>query len=179
MILKNHGAEAGASKVHEHSQIIGMEFVSPHLERKTAHEHAYQAKTGHCPYCDILEKEAKSARKIYSDKYVVAFAPIASQYAYEARVFPRRHLDNISNLTPAEQKSTATALKIILSGIKKLDVPYNFYMHERVMDKDQHLYIKVTPRGAHLGPIEIGMDLNINPVPPEAAAKFYRNNFKR
>lgn len=174
MILKNHGAEAGASKSHEHSQIIGMEFVPPHIEDKTHREHIYQAKTGHCPHCDVIKKEAKSLRHIFSDKNVLAFAPFASQYAHEVRIYPRRHLDNVADLAPNERKSIATALKGVLLGIKKLGVPYNFYMHERVMDRDQHLYIKVTPRGAHLGPVEIGMGFNINPVAPEDAAKFYR-----
>jgi UDPglucose--hexose-1-phosphate uridylyltransferase len=177
MILKNYGVEAGASKSHEHSQIIGMEFIPPHLADKMHWEHIYQAKTGRCPYCDIIKKEAKGPRKIFSDKNVFAFAPYASQYAYEARIFPRRHLDNVSELTPNERKSVAAALKGILQGVKKLGVPYNFYMHERVNDRDQHLYIKVTPRGAHLGPVELGMALNINPVSPEAAAKYYKKFF--
>ena len=177
MIFKNYGAEAGASKSHEHSQIIGMEFVPPHLADKMHWEHIYQAKTGRCPYCDIIKKEARGPRKIFSDKNVLVFAPYASQYAYEARIFPRRHLDNVSELLPEERKSVAVALKGILQGIKKLGVPYNFYMHERVMDRDQHLYIKVTPRGAHLGGVELGMSLNINPIAPESAAKFYRRFF--
>lgn len=179
MILKNHGAEAGASKEHEHSQIIGMEFVPPHLEDKTHWERVYEAKTGRCPYCDIIKKEEKTSRHIFSDHSVHVFAPYASQYTYEARIFPRRHLDNVADLNPVERKSVATALKGILLGIKELDIPYNFYMHERVMDRHQHFYIKVTPRGAHLGPVEIGMGFNLNPVAPEDAAKFYRKFFKR
>ncbi len=177
MILKNHGAEAGASKAHEHSQIIGMEFVPPHLEEKTHREHIYQARTGRCPYCDELKKELKGKRLIFSDKNTAALAPFASQYAHEALIFPRRHIDNIAGLSVKERVSIAKALKGILLGIKKLGVPYNFYMHEKVLDRDQHLYIKVTPRGAHLGPVEIGMGLNINPVSPEEAAKFYRKFF--
>jgi UDPglucose--hexose-1-phosphate uridylyltransferase len=177
MILKNHGAEAGATKTHEHSQIIGMEFVSPYLHDTEHWERIYEAKTGHCPYCDIIKKEKISARRIYSDANVFVFAPFASQYSYEALILPRKHLDNISDLSAHERKSVAIALKGILLGIKELNVPYNFYMHERVVDRDQHLCIKVTPRGAHLGPVELGMGLNINPVPPEAAAKFYRKFF--
>ena len=179
LVFKNYGVEAGASKVHEHSQVIGMDFLTPHLEDKTAKEHRYQARTGRCVYCDIIKKEQKGPRKIYSDKNVLAFAPYASQYAYEARIFPRRHLDNVADLTAGERRSVAVALKGILKGIKKLGVPYNFYMHERVMDRDQHFYIKIAPRGAHLGGIELGTGLNVNPVPPEVAAKFYRANFKR
>jgi UDPglucose--hexose-1-phosphate uridylyltransferase len=177
MIFKNHGAEAGATKPHEHSQVIGMEFVPPHLADKMHWEHLYQAKTGRCTYCDMIKKESKTERKIFFDKNVFVFAPYASQYAYEADIFPRRHLDNVADLTDDERKSIAKALKGILLGVKKLGVPYNFYMHERVMDRDQHFYIKVTPRGAHLGPVELGMGLNINPVAPEDAAKFYRKMF--
>ncbi len=178
MVLKNHGAEAGASKAHEHSQIIGMEFVPPRMDDKMHWEHLYQAKTGRCPYCDIIKREGKGPRRIFSDGRVLAFAPYASQYAYEALIFPRRHLDNVAQLTPDERRSAAKALKGILLGIKKLGVPYNFYMHERVMDRDQHLYTKVTPRGAHLGPVEIGMGLNINPIAPESAAAFSRKRFR-
>ncbi len=179
LVFKNFGIEAGASKIHEHSQIIGMNFLTPHLNDKTKKEHQYQSRTGRCIYCDVIKKEEKGKRKIYSDKNILALAPYASAHAYEARIFPRRHLDNVGDLTPDERKSIAFALKRILTGVAKLKVPYNFYMHERVMDRDQHFYVKITPRGAHLGGIELGTGLNINPVPPEAAAKFYRKKFSR
>jgi UDPglucose--hexose-1-phosphate uridylyltransferase len=178
-VFNNSGASAGASKAHEHSQIIGMEFVSPYLLDKTEKEHRYQSKTGRCVYCDIIKKEEKGPRKIFSDKNIFVFAPYASQYAYEARIYPRRHLDNVTDLTSLERVSIAFALKEILSAVAKLKVPYNFYMHERTTDTDQHFYIKITPRGAALAGVELGTGLIINPVAPEAAAKYYRKNFKK
>jgi len=176
-VFNNSGATAGASKAHEHSQIIGMNFVSPYLQDKTEKEHRYQGTTGRCVYCDIVKKEEKGPRKIFSDKNIFVFAPYASQYAYEARIFPRRHLDNVADLTNEERTSVASALKKILTAVGALKVPYNFYMHERVMDRDQHFYIKITPRGAALAAVELGTGLIINPVAPEAAAKHYRKNF--
>ena len=177
-VFNNAGSSAGASKSHEHTQIIGMEFVSPYLRDKTEQEHRYQGKTGRCVYCDTIKKEEKGPRKIFSDKNIFAYAPYASQHAYEARIFPRRHLDNVADLTVDERNSIAFALKNILTAVGELKVPYNFYMHERVMDHDQHFYIKVTPRGAHWAGLELGTGLIINPVAPEAAAKFYRKIFK-
>ena len=177
-VFNNSGASAGASKTHEHSQVIGMNFVSPYLQDKTEKEHRYQGTTGRCVYCDIIKKEEKGLRKIFSDKNIFVFAPYASQYAYEARIFPRRHLDNIADLTADERASTAFALKKILSAVAKLKVPYNFYMHDRTTDADQHCYIKITPRGAALAAVELGTGLIINPVAPEAAAKYYRKSFK-
>jgi UDPglucose--hexose-1-phosphate uridylyltransferase len=178
LVFNNAGSSAGASKMHEHSQIIGMNFVSPYLLDKTEKEHRYQGKTGRCIYCDIIKKEEKGSRKIFSDKNIFVFAPYASQYAYEARIYPRRHLDNIADLTNDERKSIASALKKILTAVGSLKVPYNFYMHERTTDTDQHFYIKITPRGAALAGVELGTGLIINPVAPEAAAKYYRKNFK-
>ena len=67
-VFNNSGAWAGASKAHEHSQVIGMNFVSPYLLDKTEKEHRYQGKTGRCVYCDIIKKEEKGPRKIFSDK---------------------------------------------------------------------------------------------------------------
>ena len=179
LVFNNSGASAGASKAHEHSQVIGMDFVSPYLQDKTEKEHRYQGKTGRCIYCDIIKKEEKSARKIFSDKNIFVFAPYASQHAYEARIFPRRHLDNVADLTASERESIAFALKKILTAVGTLKVPYNFYMHERVMDRDQHFYIKITPRGAAFAAVELGTGLIINPVAPEAAAKYYRKSFKK
>jgi UDPglucose--hexose-1-phosphate uridylyltransferase len=179
LVFNNSGATAGASKLHEHSQVIGMDFVSPYLVDKTEKEHRYQGRTGRCVYCDIVRKEEKGPRKIFSDKNIFVFAPYASQYAYEARIYPRRHLDNVADLTAGERATVAFALKKVLSAVAKLKVPYNFYMHERTTDIDQHFYIKITPRGAALAGFELGTGLIINPVASEAAAKFYRKYFKK
>jgi len=176
-VIKNYGAAAGASQAHAHSQIIAMGFIPPHLKDKTTAEHEYQAKTGRCPYCDIIKKEIKTSRKIFADKNIFVFAPYASQYAYEVRIFTRRHLDNVSQLNDAERLSLAKALKNLTTSITSLEIAYNFYMHELVNDTDQHFYIKLTPRGAHWAGVELGTGLIINSITPEAAAKFYRKNF--
>lgn len=178
-VMKNYGEAAGASIAHGHSQIIGLGFVPRHLEHKTEKEHAYQAKTGRCPYCDIIKKEIKTARKIFADKNIFVFAPYASQFAYEARIFTRRHVDNVSLLNDAERASLALALKNLTTSITGLNIAYNFYTHERVGDTDQHFYLKLTPRGAYWAGVELGTGLIINSIPPEDAAKFYRAGFKQ
>ena len=47
-------------------------------------------------------------------------------------------------------------------------------VHQVIHDEDQHLYLKVIPRGSVWAGVEIGSGLIINPVSPEAAARFYR-----
>jgi len=174
IIFKNYGGASGATLSHAHSQILGTAFVPPHIADKTAAEDSYRARFRRCPYCDIIREESKGPRRIYADRYVVAFAPYASFHSYEAVIMPRRHVDNVSELDGRERAAMATLMKRILTAVLGLNVPYNFYFHELVRDRDQHLYMKITPRGALWAGVEIGTGLIINPVPPEDAARFYR-----
>ena len=174
LIFKNNGGAAGASLQHAHSQIFASEFLPPHLKDKSQRVQAYKLKYGRCVYCDVIKKENKGPRLIAQDKHMIAFCPWAPMHNYEAWIMPKRHLDNITMLNDEERISFAKLLKKILKKIDKLDLPYNYYFHQVVHDKDQHLYMKITPRGSVWAGVEIGSGLIINPVSPEEAAKFYR-----
>lgn len=174
LIFKNAGAIAGATAQHSHSQIFATHFLPPHLFDKSQKTQSYKLKTGRCVYCDAIKKESQGPRLIYQDNYVIAFAPWASMYNYEAWILPLRHLDNIILLNDKERFSWAKILKKILKKITALGLPYNFYFHQVVHDEDQHLYMKITPRGSVWAGVEIGSGLVINPVMPEDAAKYYR-----
>ena len=174
LIFKNEGGAAGASLVHAHSQIFATQFLPPHLKDKSDRVHDYKIKTGRCVYCDVVKKESRGTRRVFEDANLLAFCPYASMHNYEIWIVPKRHIDNVSLLTDAERKSLATMLKKILKKIGRLKLPYNYYFHQVVHDKDQHLYLKITPRGSVWAGVEIGSGLIINPIAPEEAAKFYR-----
>lgn len=174
LIFKNNGGAAGASLQHSHSQIFATEFLPPHLEDKTVRAQIYRIKTGRCVYCDVIKKERLSPRFVWEDKYMVAFCPWASMHNYEIWIMPKRHLDNVTALTEIERLSLATILKKILVKINSLGLPYNYYFHQVINDNDQHLYMKIKPRGSIWAGVEIGSGLIINPIAPETAAKFYR-----
>ncbi len=175
LIFKNSGGRAGATLGHAHSQIFATRFLPPHLLDKSQQVQAYKIRTGRCVYCDVIKDERRGPRLIWEDEFTVAFAPYASMYNYEVWILPRRHFDNITNITPEERLSWAGILKKILSKISKLGLPYNYYFHQVVHDEDQHLYMKITPRGSVWAGVEIGSGLVINPVSPEEAAKYYRS----
>jgi UDPglucose--hexose-1-phosphate uridylyltransferase len=106
---------------------------------------------------------------------VGAFAPFASEYHYEAWIFPKRHTDNVSTLNTQEISSLSKCLKMILTKIHKLDLSYNFFMHQAVSFKDQHFYIKIQPRDNNVwAGVELGSGLVINSIPPEKAARYLR-----
>ena len=178
LCFKNQGSKAGASIVHAHSQVFATDILPPDIHEELELAHSYQIKNGVCAYCDIIKKELKTERKIFEDKNVAAIAPYASEYHYEAWVFTKRHLDNISKLNDAEFASLAKALKLILTKLQALDLSFNFFMHQVLSDHDQHFYIKIQPRDSIWAGVELGSGLVINSVPPEMAAEYYREEEK-
>lgn len=175
LCFKNQGSKAGASIVHAHSQIFATQILPPEISEELKLAQEYRKRKKSCPYCDIIKKEMKSERKIFEDNHVAAFAPYASEYHYEAWVFPKRHLDNITLLNPEEFRSFAKALKKILTKLHKLDLSFNYFLHNVVSDKNQHLYLKIQPRNSIWAGVELGSGLVINSVSPESAAKYYKS----
>jgi UDPglucose--hexose-1-phosphate uridylyltransferase len=175
LCFKNQGSKAGASIVHAHSQVFSTAIIPPELIEEEKAVKKYQTKTGRCPYCDIIKKEMRGKRKIFADQYVAAFAPYASEYHYEAWIFPKRHLDNITLLNPDELKSFAKILKKILTKMQRLGLSFNYFLHNVTSDKNQHLYLKIQPRDSVWAGVELGSGIVINSVSPETAAKYLKS----
>lgn len=178
LIFKNNGGTAGASLQHAHSQIFATNFLPPHLADKSQRQQAYKLEKGTCVYCEVIKKESKGPRLVWQDQHVIAFTPYASMFNYEIWIMPKKHIDNITQLSAAEKLSWAKILKHSLQKISQLNLPYNYYFHQVIHDEDQHLYMKVVPRGSVWAGVEIGSGLIINPIAPEEAAKFYRQGLK-
>lgn len=174
LCFKNQGSKAGASIVHAHSQVFATNIIPPEVNSEMAAAQSYKVKHGRCPYCDIIKKEMQSERKIFEDRYVSAFAPYASEFHYEAWIFTKRHIDNITQMKPVEFRSFAAALKKILVKIGALDLSFNYFLHQLISSRDQHFYLKIQPRDSIWAGIELGSGLIINSIPPETAAKYYR-----
>ncbi len=174
LCFKNQGLSAGASLAHAHSQIFATEIVPEDLREEMILAQRHKIKHNRCAYCDIIKMEMKTKRKIYSDRYAVAFAPYASQFHYEAWIITKRHVDNIIDLNRNERKSIAKILKKLAIKMKKRNLSFNYFLHNVVSDKQQHFYIKIQPRDSIWAGVELGSGLVINSVPPEDAAKYYR-----
>jgi UDPglucose--hexose-1-phosphate uridylyltransferase len=175
LCFKNQGSKAGASIIHAHSQIFASALLPPEVKEELAAAHAYQLDHKTCAYCDIIKKEKLSERIVYEDKFAIAFAPYASQYHYEVWIFSQRHLDNIAKFNDNEFKSFAKILKKILLKLSRLDLSFNYFLHQIISDSGQHFYLKIQPRDSVWAGVELGSGLVINSVPPEKAAKFFKD----
>ena len=173
-VFKNHGREAGTSLLHSHSQIMALPQIPTLLEEEIEAVKKYKK----CPYCEILNIESKSKRKIFETKNVIAFAPFASSFNYEAWIFTKRHKVNMEQLEEQELSDISLALKKILIKLKKINASYNFYIHYSPEKENLHLHIEITPRLATWGGFELSTEAIINSVLPEDAARFYRGGGK-
>jgi len=176
LCLKNSGRAAGASLEHNHSQVFATAIIPKDLEEEEQYVKKYHQQHKSCAYCDIIKKEMGSARKIYADKYFAVFSPYASEYQYEVWIFPRRHLDNISLLSEEELTALSRIMKALFIKLNKLDLDFNYFLHNVVPNKNQHLYIKIQPRASIWAGVELGSGLVVNSISPEEAAKYYKFN---
>lgn len=175
-LFKNRGDDAGASLSHSHHQLISLNLFPVEIRKEIEAINNYRQRFGRCAYCEIIEREKDSYRRIYQDENIVMFTPYASRFPLEAWIMPKRCLHSITELNEAEINSLAKVLKQKVSMLNKLGYPaYNlFYKISNDKNKDYHFRIEVAPRIAKWAGFEYTTGVIINSMTPENAAKFYR-----
>ena len=177
-IFRNHGLEAGASLSHAHTQLIATPIIPKIVEEELKACEERFKKNKKCPFCEIIEKESRSARFIWENKDFTIFAPWASVHPFEFWVFPKKHQCCLLDLSVAEVKSLAEALRVSLGGLKSMlnDPPYNLGFHQ-ITDENcdyYHWHLEVYPRLSIWAGFEKSTGMFINVVLPEDAAKHLR-----
>lgn len=165
-IFKNHGKNAGTSIEHSHSQVVAYGMIPEIIKEKISK--SYKKKK--CLYCDIVKKEIKSKRYCFSNKTFVAFCPYASRFHYEVWIIPKKHITNF-DMNDLQLKDLNKIFQKILKKLKKLGCSFNYYFqnHDKL-----HFHIEIIPRIENYAGFEWSTETIINPITPEAAAKFYK-----
>jgi UDPglucose--hexose-1-phosphate uridylyltransferase len=182
LIFKNHGAAAGASLEHSHSQLIALpivpDFVREELEGAKRH---YEAKE-RCVFCDIIRQEiADDRRIIQEDADIIALAPYAPRFAFETWILPRRHGARFEEAPRQEYEGLARMLKSVLTRMNRtLEHPsYNLIIHSSPFTEETsefyHWHVELMPKLTRTAGFEWGTGFYINPTSPEEAAQVLRN----
>lgn len=182
LIFKNHGAAAGASLKHPHSQLIAIPMVPIRVKEEVSGSRNYFEHKERCVYCDILRQEmAQGKRLVAQNKDFVAFAPYASRFPFELWIVPLRHSSDFQDIQKQEVSSLAEMMKLVLGKHHRLlDNPaYNFILHTGPLKSPKllhfHWYIEIIPKLTKLAGFEQGTGFYINPTPPEEAAQHLRD----
>jgi UDPglucose--hexose-1-phosphate uridylyltransferase len=181
IVFKNHGAAAGATREHAHSQLIALPIVPDFVREEVAGALDHFAATNHCVFCDMLrqEREEKS-RVIFENDNIVAIAPYASRYPFETWLLPKRHGASFEDAPRPVHDSMAAAVKSVLERMNRAldDPPFNLIVHSAPLREDVaasfHWHMELIPRLSRTAGFEWGTGFYINATAPEEAAAALR-----
>lgn len=143
LIFENRGDAVGVTLSHPHGQIYALPFVPPIPERELSSAKAHREEHGSCLFCDVLEKERQDQRIVFENEHFTAFVPYFARYPYEVHLMPRRHVENIAQLSPGERKAMAEGLQQVVwryDSMWEHPMSYMMIMHQAPTDGESHPY---------------------------------------
>ncbi len=181
VIFKNHGASAGATLEHSHSQLIALPIVPREMAEELAGAKRHFEQKERCVFCDVMRQEMREgARVIAESADFVAIAPYAPRFPFETWLLPKRHRSRFEDATPGEFASLARMLKETLQrmNVTLLSPPYNLIVHSAPLQEEAgdfyHWHVEVMPKLTRVAGFEWGTGFYINPTGPEEAAEVLR-----
>lgn len=180
-IFHNHGAEAGATQPHPHSQIITTPLLDVDLRKALLNSKKFFKKSKKCIYCKMNDWEIKTKKRIvFENKNFLVICPFASKTAFEIIISPKKHLSYFEKITENEKWDLAEAFQNALKKLYKAlnDPSYNFYLHTAPCDGKEHPYYHwhwtILPKTEIWAGFEMGTRMEISTIEPEKAAKYLR-----
>ncbi|MGE3956397.1 MAG: galactose-1-phosphate uridylyltransferase [Vicinamibacterales bacterium] len=151
--FENRGVEVGVTLHHPHGQIYAYPFIPPVPARELEQQRTYLEKRGRGLLEDLVAaEEAHRSRVLYAGPHVVAFVPVCARYPYEVWIAPRRAAASVSELSTAERRDLAVALKTVLLTFDHLwaqPFPYIMAMHQAPTDglphPEAHVHLEFYP----------------------------------
>ncbi len=181
LVFKNHGAAAGATLAHPHSQLIALPIVPDFVREELDGARRHYAVKERCVFCDIIHQETGDGQRIIQENTdMIALAPYAPRFAFETWLLPRRHGARFEEAPRHEYESLARILKATLQRMDRaLESPaFNLILHTSPFSEqvahEYHWHIEIMPKLTRVAGFEWGTGFYINPTSPEEAASVLR-----
>ncbi len=180
--FKNHGARAGTSLVHPHTQFVGLPIVPYSIRSRIENARRFFDDSGNCVFCQMLDDELHGeSRLVAESEHFVAFVPYAAFTPFHIWIVPCRHESNFLNSTEQELTDLGLLLKLVFHklyfGLN--DPDYNYAIRTaptRDVGQDYlHWYMTIIPRVSNVAGFELGSGMFINTTLPEDCAEFLRS----
>jgi UDPglucose--hexose-1-phosphate uridylyltransferase len=181
IIFKNHGAAAGASLSHSHSQLIALPIVPKRvIEEMTGCKNYYHFRD-RCLICDIIMQEMDQKGRIVEESGdFLAFAPYAPRFPFETWIVPKRHQCAYEMIEDGQLSPLAAIFRRTLRRLNLAleNPPYNFILHSAAFQEGAadffHWHLEIMPKLTKVAGFEWGSGFYINPTPPEESAQYLR-----
>jgi UDPglucose--hexose-1-phosphate uridylyltransferase len=181
LIFKNHGAAAGASLTHSHSQLIALPVMPKRVMEEMHGCKEYYRFRDRCLFCDIVVQEMDQKVRIVEETgEFLAFSPYAPRFPFETWIVPKRHQCAYEMLEGDQAKGLAAVFRRTLRRLNLAleNPPFNFIVHSAPFQERAaefyHWHIEIMPKLTKVAGFEWGSGFYINPTPPEESAKYLR-----
>lgn len=143
-IFENKGRVIGVTLDHPHGQIYAFPFIPSLLQRELQSSQHYFKMKDNCLFCQIITKEQHDViRIICENEDFICFLPFFAQWPYGVHIYPKRHVQALTDLTVNERETFAIILKEVLTKFDNLfeeSFPYMMVFHQRPTDGRQYPY---------------------------------------
>ncbi|MFA4701564.1 galactose-1-phosphate uridylyltransferase [Pyrococcus kukulkanii] len=150
-IFRNKGEEIGVSLTHPHGQLYALPFIPLKARIKLSNAREYYNKSGECLFCRILEEELKDGRVIYENESFVLFMPFFANWPYEIHIYPKRHIQWLTQLSEKESEDLADIVRVATGTLNALfdrQMPYVMNIYQAPVKGKYpfyHLHIEFYP----------------------------------
>ena len=181
LVFKNHGAAAGASLSHSHSQLIALPVIPKRVMEEMGGCREYFRFRDRCLFCDIIVQEMEQKVRIVEETgEFLAYSPYAPRFPFETWIVPKRHQCAFEMIEEGQIRPLAAIFRRTLRRLNLAleDPPFNFIIHSAAFQERAaefyHWHIEIMPKLTKVAGFEWGSGFYINPTPPEEAAKYLR-----
>ena len=132
-LFENKGAMMGSSNPHPHSQIIGVDGLPNEALREEERQRAYWQESGRSLLVDYAQIEAEAGERIVAaGDHWLAVVPFWAAWPFETLLLPRRPVQRLPDLTPAQRVDLSRVLKQLLvryDNLFQTRFPYTMGWH--------------------------------------------------
>lgn len=182
-VFKNVGILAGETLEHPHTQIVAFPFVPPRIAEALQREESYhRTHNRHLILDEVAQTIERSERVVWVEGDFCLYTPFASRNPFELRIAPSCVLSSLADATPEQIGMLSAIISRAIILVKRVlgdKVAYNTVFRDAVsndsMEEFHHtFYLMIVPRLFGIGAMESEEDISINPMPPEEAARLYK-----
>lgn len=183
--FENKGVEVGVTLHHPHGQIYAYPFVPPVPARQGECQHRHYQQHQRTALQDLIQQELSDNQRIlYQDDTTIAFVPVCARYPYEVWVAPIAPVPTLMDLSAAQRRGLARALKTVTlkyDGLWNRPFPYLMAWFQAPIDgqlhPEWHLHAEFYPpyrtpdKLKYLAGTELAAGMFANDALPEEKAK--------
>ena len=152
-IFENKGRETGTTLDHPHGQIYAFPFIPPIIRTELSSSRRYWKRHRTCLFCSILRAEQRNgSRMVYENDAFACFLPYFARWPYGVHIYPKRHVQALTDLKAKEQAGLAVTLKNILTrfdNLFQMSFPYMMVFHQKPSDgkpyNHYHFHVEFYP----------------------------------